>query len=379
MGVRADVLLDSLGEAKGIDIDYNGTTIYFTIDGCIGRVDYDGQDLKEVLCYDEEEDDEETDMQGLALYQYDDKMYWVDNARGKLYGANLEGKKYWVVLDNFTSPHDVAVDETSAKLYVADKKGIYSLDQDGSDFTVELAADESGLDNFMGLDVDATNRELYFTASSGVYSADIFDISGDYSALYGDLENPVGVAVDNTQGYIFFIDDTGVYIGDTSGEKDKEMVAEVEQARYVAVLAEAAPTPSPTATPTATPSKSPTPLPTRSPSGAPSAAPSGAPAPAPTASPTPLPTLIPSPQPSSVPSYTPTAGPSKAPTAGPSTAPSQSPSATPSAAPSAAPSRAPSEAPSGSPTSTPTDTCYYEMNKCGMCDGAAGYECSASD
>ena len=27
------------------------------------------------------------------------------------------------------------------------------------------------------------------------------------------------------------------------------------------------------------------------------------------------------------------------------------------------------------PTSAPTDQCYYNMNLCGMCDGAAGYEC----
>jgi len=102
-GVRATVLIDTFGYAKGIDIDSNATRVYFTVDGCIARVDKDGSDLKEILCY-TGDDDENSNMQGLALYEFDNKMYWVDSDTNTLYGGNLEDAgDYWVVSDGFNA------------------------------------------------------------------------------------------------------------------------------------------------------------------------------------------------------------------------------------------------------------------------------------
>lgn len=157
-GVRANVLVDTFGDSRGIDIDSNSTSIFFTVDGCIGRVEPDGLDLKEVFCYDVD-DDPGSQMEGLALYEYDNKMYWVDKKRNTLYGAELEGNDgdYWVVSEGFDEPIDVAVDERAAALYVVDNTGIYKMDQDGSDLTLVLSEADAGLASFGGLDVDATS------------------------------------------------------------------------------------------------------------------------------------------------------------------------------------------------------------------------------
>ena len=106
---------------------------------------------------------------------------------------------------------------------MSDSTGIYKMDQDGSDKQLVLSADQ-GFSDFMGVDIDAVNRELYFTASSGddsgVYMADIFDPENSYSSVYTGLSQPKGVAVTNTEEYVFFIDSTGIYRGDLTGEED---------------------------------------------------------------------------------------------------------------------------------------------------------------
>ncbi len=96
-------------------------------------------------------------MEGLALYEHDNKMYWVDKKRDTLYGAELECNDgdYWVVSEGFDEPVDVAVDERAAALYVVYDTG--KMDQGGSNLTLVLSSADAGLANFDGLDVDATN------------------------------------------------------------------------------------------------------------------------------------------------------------------------------------------------------------------------------
>ena len=334
-GVRANVLVDTFGDSRGIDIDSNSTSIFFTVDGCIGRVEPDGLDLKEVFCYDVD-DDPGSQMEGLALYEYDNKMYWVDKKRNTLYGAELEGNDgdYWVVSESFDEPIDVAVDERAAALYVVDNTGIYKMDQDGSDLTLVLSEADAGLANFGGLDVDATNRQLFFAAANQIYVADIFDPAASYAAVYQSLKSPMGVAVSPEENLLFFIDDTGVYRGDLEGSSDKTFVAEIQDARFCAVLSESAPTPAPTPVPTSRPSLEPT--------SAPSFPPTPVPVPSPTSAPSPQPTPEPSFMPTSEPTFLPTTYPSFAPSSAPTTSPTPLPTRHPSPAPTGAPSYAPS-------------------------------------
>ena len=63
-GIKATVLVDTLGTARGIDIDTNGTTVYFAGDGCIAKVDVDGYNLDTLVCYTETTG---TDMQAPLL------------------------------------------------------------------------------------------------------------------------------------------------------------------------------------------------------------------------------------------------------------------------------------------------------------------------
>ena len=332
-GVRANVLVDTFGDSRGIDIDSNSTSIFFTVDGCIGRVEPDGLDLKEVFCYDVD-DDPGSQMEGLALYEYDNKMYWVDKKRNTLYGAELEGNDgdYWVVSESFDEPIDVAVDERAAALYVVDNTGIYKMDQDGSDLTLVLSEADAGLANFGGLDVDATNRQLFFAAANQIYVADIFDPAASYAAVYQSLKSPMGVAVSPEENLLFFIDDTGVYRGDLEGSSDKTFVAEIQDARFCAVLSESAPTPAPTPVPTSRPSLEPT--------SAPSFPPTPVPVPSPTSAPSPQPTPEPSFMPTSEPTFLPTTYPSFAPSSAPTTSPTPLPTRHPSPAPTGAPSSA---------------------------------------
>ena len=65
--VHASVLVDTYGYARGVDIDLNGSVVYFTIDGCIGRVHREGYDPGVLVCYENVTD---TQMEGLAVYNY---------------------------------------------------------------------------------------------------------------------------------------------------------------------------------------------------------------------------------------------------------------------------------------------------------------------
>ncbi|KAH8096215.1 metalloendopeptidase [Aureococcus anophagefferens] len=339
-GIVATVLVDTLGKAKGVDIDLNGTTVYFTIDGCIGRVDKDGYDLKEIVCYD------------------------FDTA------SSMEG----VVYSGFDAPLDVAVDETAAKLYVSAADGVYKMDMDASDVTMVLSAASTGL-TFRGLDVDASNRNLYFCADDTVYGASLFDPSDDYEALYEGLTTPVGVAVDGSQDLLFFTDESGVYRGSLDGSLDKIFVAMVEDARFAAILSEAAPTAAPTPVPTSHPSKAPTSHPSYLPTAHPSKFPTAQPSKLPTTSPSFLPTPTPSSFPTPVPTSAPTGVPYPSPTPVPTPTPSSAPSTHPSALPVPKPTYVPTPVPSAVPTVAPTTQCFINMNQCGYCDGQAGYEC----
>jgi len=372
-GIVATVLVDTLGKAKGVDIDLNGTTVYFTIDGCIGRVDKDGYDLKEIVCYDF---DTASSMEGLAIYDAYNKLYWVDSDTGSLYETALEGNDgtYSVVYSGFDAPLDVAVDETAAKLYVSAADGVYKMDMDASDVTMVLSAASTGL-TFRGLDVDASNRNLYFCADDTVYGASLFDPSDDYEALYAGLTTPVGVAVDGSQDLLFFTDESGVYRGSLDGSLDKIFVAMVEDARFAAILSEAAPTAAPTPVPTSHPSKAPTSHPSHLPTAHPSKFPTAQPSKLPTTSPSFLPTPTPSSFPTPAPTSAPTGVPYPSPTPSPTPTPSSAPSTHPSALPVPKPTYVPTPVPSAVPTVAPTTQCFINMNQCGYCDGQAGYEC----
>ena len=135
-GVHANVPVDTLGTLARHRHRQPSDPIY--LDGRVGRVD--GLDFEEVFCY---VSDEDSSMEGLALYEYGIEMYWVDRKRDALCGAELECNDYWAVSEGFDEPIDVAVDERAAALYVADHTGIYKMDQVGSDLV--LSAADAGL------------------------------------------------------------------------------------------------------------------------------------------------------------------------------------------------------------------------------------------
>ena len=139
--VHASVLVDTYGYARGVDVDLNGSVVYFTIDGCIGKVHKEGYDPGVLVCYENVTD---TQMEGLAVYNWMNLLFWVDYKTGWLYAAQLhvygrtmddvpksatvKGNGTYVELRRFRDPVDVAVDERAGHIYVSDADGIYKMD-----------------------------------------------------------------------------------------------------------------------------------------------------------------------------------------------------------------------------------------------------------
>ena len=139
-GISGTVLVNTLGDAQGLDVDSNGTTVYFNSGGCVAKVDVDGSNLHILVCYDEDVTD--YSMQGLCIYDTSDELYWVDSGLGVLYKTSLYDNdgSFTAVRTGFDGPIDVSVDTVNAKIYVSDSTGIHRFDRDGSDYELVLSS-----------------------------------------------------------------------------------------------------------------------------------------------------------------------------------------------------------------------------------------------
>ncbi|KAK7240914.1 metalloendopeptidase [Aureococcus anophagefferens] len=325
--VHASVLVDTYGYARGVDVDLNGSVVYFTVDGCIGK------------------------MEGLAVYNWMNLLFWVDYKTGWLYAAQLHvygrtmddvpksatvrGNGTYAELRRFRDPPgrtrrssgactratrgETVTDGGVTRLFLREWANGTSADLAKS---VPFVYDVVGL--FYELEARAVGTELFCTARlpAGAELASIDTISQTYA------NGTVGIGAPPGPHYWGSLDVSGTTFG------------------------------APTAAPSAFPAEAPT-------SADPSSAPSYAPSPTPTteapaAAPEPYPTTI---LPTACPiteakrDRLPTAVPSHRhifPTYGPTFSPSAPPSEPPSSTPSNAPSSAPSPAPSAAPTSPPT-------------------------
>lgn len=383
-GYLATVLVNTLGTAEGIDIASNGTYVYFGADSngeddfdynsCIVKAAVDGSLVELVFCYGDASNSSSSDIQGIALYEGIGKIFWVDSILNKLYSTDIENNDgSYEEVSSFTKPYDVAVDERANKLFVSDKYGIFKIDTDGSDKTQTI--DQSSIQSFKGMDVDAVNGNLYFMGDSTLWGASTLAPDA-YWEVYGNLDSPLGVAVDGSQDLIFWTDATGVYRGSTSGFLSKVTVADLDNSRFICVEGYASPTPAPTALPTSKPTHVPSNVPTSKPSEHPTAVPYPSPTKAPIPYPTSVPTSYPSFLPSAEPSGLPTSKPTHYPTHTPTSAPTYTPTSKPTHMPTPIPTEHPSHAPTSKPSAAPTTECWKWQEDCNWCDGSAGSECA---
>ncbi|KAJ8598322.1 hypothetical protein CTAYLR_007553 [Chrysophaeum taylorii] len=344
----ATVLVATGVSATGIDIDANGTTLYFTGIGCVSKVGTEGYGLEQIACV----NNASGELRGLATFDRGNAIYWVDSS-GKIYETAIHDSDgaYRTIGALFNELVDVAVDERTGNLFVTTPYFLFKVDPATGEHTPVIRPPFKDL---RGVAVDANSREVYFTADSKISKAPTSIVSGgvdDVVVVYDGLSSPYGVAVDSTQDLLVWATDAGIYRGSPNGDAEVVQVARVDDAKFVCVLAELLPTPSPTAVPTV----------------GPTALPTGLPVPKPTSAPSSRPNPSPTTQPSAVPTTAPTRQPTPAPT--------HLPSAFPSTRPAPVPSSFPTDHPTGIPTSDPTSLCFKYMVDCGYC-GLEGSECA---
>lgn len=323
MGLKATVLVQSGVTAMGVDV--HNDTVYFDGAGCVSKLT---TTVETLLCYNN------SDMQGLIVT---DAIYWADAATGFVYRSTLDGAYHEMA--HFDQPVDVAYDRISGLLFVSAADGIYFAKGNGKRLYIDAH------ETYGGLDFDAVNRELWYVADDAIYKVRFAYV--DSTRVYSGLANAKGLTLDEEQGLLFFTDKKGVYKGHTDGS-GYVTVATVDDARFVAVNAQPAPTPQPTFLPSQIPTGRPSPVPSSCPSALPSIVPSSMPSKAPTSLPTASPSVRPTPLPTALPSFLPTSSPSAVPTPVPTPVPTSSPSSL--------------------PTPAPTTVCHKFMVDCGYCE-----------
>ena len=182
----------------------------------INRLDINGGE-SEVLIH------TEPNPQGLAIDTFAGKMYWSDignsrdsQARGKIYGASLDGSEI-ELLYAAPLPHrqelvgQIALDLPAEQLYWTDESGdrIRRMNLDGTGVEVVLGADSS---LGTGLEIDPVNRHLYFTTGSsvaGTAKIERADLDGSNRNVIADVYGfSISLDVENEQIYAAdFFDD----------------------------------------------------------------------------------------------------------------------------------------------------------------------------
>ncbi len=379
--ISATVLVDATGYANGVVAAANRTTVYFTSDegatSAIMKIDRDGQDLVELFSY------AGGKPMGIDYNAHLGLIVWADSELDAINSVDLDGTNFQVQIakgsngavqmTSLSEPVDVAFDEYKTNLFFSHSSGIHYLNLQ----TLGTPAEWVTMTGVTGLSVDAIRAELFFCGPTDVHKVATHGTDRSVTTVYSGVSSPYGVAVDDSDQLLFYTakgEDgagAGVYRGTTGGEA-AVLVAFIYDARFIAALYEAPPTPTPTPVPTDVPLPAPTSVPLPSPTSIPIQAPTALPVPGPTTYPVPAPTDLPTPEPTASPIPAPTAlpipGPTTAPTLlpnpFPTALPSPDPTALPFPGPTALPIPGPTALPTAGPTPAPTSICEYYAMQC---------------
>lgn len=306
--VQAYVLVDTTGKAQGVTMCRNQTTVIFVDEtGSIYKVGIDGADLKQVIDYCDEFNATECRGYGLANWDHNEMLYWVDAELGALLACSYDGSTLETLVSGVTDPYGVSIDQKSGTVYFTADGVLYRTAHNSFDLTL------SDVDTFADLSYSITNvgidselRSVYWTGSSSVFRASITPALTTVHTVYEGFEGANSVSVDWASNLLFFTDNDGVHLGNLDGSAETTMLAYLLNTTFVYVKHEATPTPAPTPIPSALPTS----FPSSTPTALPTALPSTIPTSVPTTRPSPVPTSTPSSEPTSVPTSKPTSHPS---------------------------------------------------------------------
>ena len=128
------------------------------------------------------------------------KLYWttqVNNRRGKIQRANLDGSNAELVKNLTIVPLDIALDTTNGKLYLTNSWGkLQPLNLDGSDFQPNLI---TGLQSPNHLALDVQRGKVYWTEQTDDSTGKVrsANLDGSDVQLVKELTSPPqGIAVD---------------------------------------------------------------------------------------------------------------------------------------------------------------------------------------
>jgi len=432
--VMASVLVDMEGYVTGVAVDSNGTTCFFVeYTGEVWKVNAAGTEVVQLYdaCADIEDDNCASlhNYLGLDYYENEQKLFWADGEQGELNSMSLADDSYEVttLVTGISKPMGVAVDRKRGEVYyttgcsefdtTSGCHSIFKVDTDGANW--ELVLDYTDLSDKMpnDLTIGQDAASVYWCGVGSIYSIDLPYSDGDavIKVFPSDddaavtLEKPYGITVDSNAGLVFWTSDGdsgddgaanadgALFKGYTTTGAHMKLLP-LDNARFIAVFQEDAPTASPTPVPTPYPTSLPIPVPTSTPIPAPTSlpvpaptslptsvpttvptsvptmvptsVPTSVPIPAPTSLPIPAPTSLPIPAPTSTPIPAPTSLPIPVPTSIPTSVPVPAPTSLPIPAPTTLPIPAPTTLPSPVPTPAPTSVCDYYMEQCNLCNCA---------
>lgn len=109
-------------------LDTAGNVIYFSAQGIIARVNFDGSDLR-ILVKNLDEPG------GIAFDASGHTLYWVDTKAGKIQAFDTGGSDVKTIVNDLKWPYDIVVDGRGQKLYWSDLREfmIHSANLDGTD------------------------------------------------------------------------------------------------------------------------------------------------------------------------------------------------------------------------------------------------------
>lgn len=134
------------------------------------------------------------------------------------------------------SSYGMAIDTLHLKLYISDFSAnkIYRANLDGSDF----GEFRSGLDSPNGVKIDYQENQIYFDTSNGIQRADldVTDISQKEDFVTGQANDPDGLDIDLTNRKLYWINyNGGVWSKNLDGTGEMEIIPAVEGASIIVV------------------------------------------------------------------------------------------------------------------------------------------------
>ena len=131
------------------------------------------------------------------------KMYWADNAAGKIQRANLDGSGVEDLISGLDGPTDLALDQDGGKIYWLTERGEDRIQRANLDGT-EVQDLVTGAGALGGLVLDLVADKIYWTShNTGKIQRANLDGSGVEDFITG-LDRPIDLAVDLDGGKIYW-------------------------------------------------------------------------------------------------------------------------------------------------------------------------------